>query len=149
MAKVLSEILTGKKNVPQPMDATVSQVPVTLVLPAAAPAVGDLLSLLELPPGVELVDYDIFAPQLDSNGAPTNAYSIGSENAGGTDLGVVYETGLTAGRTANGSVSRASGANHLTADKTVARKIALKVTGAFATWAGAGKTVLAVLHLRG
>lgn len=148
MAKILSEVATGKRSVPQPNDALVVAVPVAVVLPAVAPAVNDLIALLELPPGVDLVDYEIFAPQLDSNGAPTNAYSIGSENAGGTDLAVVYESGLTAGRTANGSVSRCAVANQLAADRTTARRIALKVTGAFATYAGAGKTLLAVLHLK-
>lgn len=148
MAKVLSEVLTGKKSVPQPNGALITKVPVTLILPAAAPAVGDLLSLLDLPPGVELVDFDVIAPQLDSNGAPTAAYSIGSENAGGTDLAVVYETGLTAGRTANGSISRSTTANTLGADKTLTRRIALKVTAAFATYAGAGKTLLVLLHLK-
>jgi len=148
MAKILSEVMTGKKSVPQPNSAFIERVPVTVVLPAAAPAVNDIISLLELPPGVELVDFDIIAPQTDSNGAPTNTLSIGSENALGTDLTVVYESGLTAGRTANGSISRSTTANTLAADKTIARRIALKVTGAFATYAGAGKTLLVLLHLK-
>lgn len=147
MAKVLSDVMTGKKSVPQPYDATLIQVPVPVVLPAAL-AVNDLISLIELPPGVDLVDYDIFAPQLDSNAAPTNTYSIGSENAAGTDLAVVYETGLTAGRTAVGSVSRCAVAAQMAADRNTARKVSLKVTAAFATYAGSGKTLLAVFHLK-
>ncbi|VTU38280.1 hypothetical protein H4CHR_04384 [Variovorax sp. PBS-H4] len=148
MAKVLSEVLAGRKIVPQPFDATIMQVAVPLVLPAAITA-NDLLELIDLPPGVDLVDYDILSPQLDSNGSPTAAFSLGSENAGGTDLGVVYEAGLTFGRTANGSVSRAGTAAHLAADKSVARRLALKVTTGAATYAGSGKTLVAVLHLRG
>lgn len=147
MPKYLSEAMTGKKPVPQPYDALVSKVPVTIVLPAAL-AVGDILSLLEIPPQVDLVDYDVIAPQLDSNAAPTNTFSIGVENAGGTDLATVYEAGLTAGRTAGGSISRCSVAAPAAADNSVARRIALKVTGAFATYAGSGKTVLVLLHLR-
>jgi hypothetical protein len=149
MAKVLSEVLTGKKSVPQPVDATIMQVAVTLVLPAAAPVANDLLELLDLPPGVDLVDFDILSPQIDSNGAPTAAFSLGHENAGGTDLGLVYEAGLTFGRTANGSVSRATTAAQLAAVNTAPRRLALKVTTGFATYAGAGKTVTAILHLRG
>lgn len=148
MAKFLSEVMTGKKSVPQPYDALITKVPVTFVFPTVAPVVGDILSLAELPPGVGLVDYDVIAPQLDSNGAPTNAFSIGSENAGGTDLAVVYEAGLTAGRGATGSISRCSSAAALTADNSVSRKISLKVTAAFATYAGAGKTLLVLLHLK-
>lgn len=149
MAKFLSEIMTGKRSVPQPDDADVDRVPVSIVLPVAALAAGDLLSLIQLPPGVTLVDYDVFAPQLDSNGAPALALSIGSENAAGDDLGVVYEAGLTPGRTANGSVSRCGNAVALNADNSVARKIALKVTTIAATWAGAGKTVTVLLALKG
>ncbi|QNK66083.1 hypothetical protein [Variovorax sp. PAMC26660] len=147
MAKILSDVMTGKRSVPQPYDATVIQVSVAIVLPAAL-AVNDLLSLIELPPGVDLVDYDIFAPQLDSNAAPTNTYSIGSENAAGTDLAVVYETGLTAGRTATGSVSRCTVAAQLASDRNTARKVSLKVTAAFATYAGAGKSLLAIFHVK-
>ncbi len=149
MAKILSEVLTGKKSVPQPYDALISKVPVTVVLPAAAPAVGDLLSLLDIPPSVDLVDFDVIAPQLDSNAAPTNAFSIGVENAAGNDLATVYEAALTAGRGATGSISRCSTAAAATADNSSTRRIALKVTTAFATYAGAGKTVLVLLHLRG
>lgn len=149
MARILSELLTGKKPGPQPYDGSVLQLPVTVVLPAAALAVGDLLELVDLPPFTDLIDYDIFGPQLDSNGTPTLAFSLGAENAGYTDLGVVYETGLTFGRTANGSVSRAGTANQLAADNSVQRRLALKVTALAATWAGGGKTVTAMLHLRG
>lgn len=148
MAKYISEALTGKKPVPQPYDALVSKVPVTVVLPAAL-AVGDIIGLVELPPMVDLLDFDVIAPQLDSNGAPTNTFSLGVENAGGTDLTTVYEAGLTAGRTANGSISRCSTAMPAAADNSVARKISLKVTGAFATYAGSGKTLVVLLHLRG
>lgn len=148
MAKILSEVMTGKKSVPQPNSAFIERVPVTVVMPATAPAVNDIISLVDLPAGVELVDFEVFAPQLDSNGTPTATYSIGHENAGGTDLAVVYEAGLTAGRTANGSISSGTTANPLAADKTIARRIALKVTGAFATYSGAGKTVLVLLHLK-
>lgn len=149
MAKILSEVLTGKRHLPQPMDATVWQLPVTVVMPAVAPVANDLIQLIDLPAGVSLVDFDVIAPQLDSNGTPTAAYSLGSENAGGTDLGVVYEAGLTAGRTANGSVSRATTAAQFAADATVARRITLKVTTGYATYAGSGKTLLVILHLRG
>lgn len=69
MAKFLSEVATGKRSVPQPNNGQVIAVPIPFVLPATAPAVNDIVGLCELPPGVELVDYSIFAPQLDSNGA--------------------------------------------------------------------------------
>lgn len=149
MARILSELLTGKKPGPQPYDGSILQLPVTIVMPTAAPAVGDLLELVDLPPFVDLLDYDIVAPQLDSNGAPTLAVSIGEENAGFTDLAAVYEAALTPGRTAAGNVVRSGNAAASQASNAAARRIALKVTAAAATWAGAGKTVNVVLHLRG
>lgn len=148
MPKYLSDIASGKKNVPQPYDALVTKIPVDTTLPAVALAVGDIITLADLPPGVQFADFDIFAPQLDSNGAPTLAFSIGVENTAGTDLATVYESGLTFGRTANGSISRASTANMSQADRTVARRISLKVTTAAATSASANKQILAFLHLR-
>ena len=148
MPKYLSDVASGKKNVPQPYDALVTKVPVDITLPGVALAVGDIVTLLDVPPGVQFADFDIFAPQLDSNGAPTLAFSIGVENAGGTDLATVYESGLTFGRTASGSISRASTAVMAQADRTVGRRISLKVTTAAATSASLNKQVLAFLHLR-
>lgn len=149
MARYISELLSGKKPGPQPYDGSALQLPVPIVLPATPLVAGDLIEIVDLPPSVDLIDYDIFAPQLDSNGAPSLAFAIGAENAAYTDLAVTYESGLTFGRTVNGSASRAGTANQLGADNTVPRRLALKVTTAASTWAGGGKTITAVLHLRG
>ncbi|MBH2008288.1 MAG: hypothetical protein I8H71_01175 [Xanthomonadaceae bacterium] len=147
MALIQSDVATGKKAVPQPYDALVSKVPVDVTLPATA-AANDIIELSGLPPGVALVDYDIVAPQLDSNGTPTLAFSLGVLNAGKTDLATVYETGLTFGRTASGSISRCGNAAAAQADRSAARVLGLKVTTAAATAAMAGKTFTAILHLR-
>ncbi|WP_017757598.1 hypothetical protein [Pseudacidovorax intermedius] len=149
MARILSELLTGKKNGPLPNDGGVAQLPVSVVMPAVAPAVGDLIELVDLPQYVDLMDYDVIAPQLDSNGAPTLALSIGEENAGLTDLATVYEAGLTPGRGASGNLVRCGTAAASQASNAASRRIALKVTTAAATYAGAGKTVNFILHLRG
>lgn len=147
MANTKSDFATGKRNLPQPYDALIAKIPVVLTL-GAAPVVNDTIELLELQPGVELIDYDILAPQLDSNGTPTLAASIGALNAGKTDLGAVYGDGLTFGRTANGSISRAQDARQTQADASVSRNIALKWTAAAATWAGNGKKITVLLHLK-
>lgn len=147
MARFPSDYSTGKRNVPRPDSAGILKVPVFLVMPAAL-AVGDLLPLTKVQPGVRLVDYDIFAPQLDSNGAPTLAFSIGVENAGLTDLATVYETALIPGRGANGSIWRCqSPLASLDPLYTTEQSMALKVTTAAATAALAGKTVLVLMHL--
>lgn len=149
MARYLSDVLLGKRNVSQPDDSDIDDTPIDVTLPAVALAVGDIISLVDLPPGVKMTDFDVSAPQLDSNGAPTLAFSIGEENAAGTDLATVYESGLTFGRGANGSISRALTFAAAAAVATSTRRISLKVTTAAATSASAGKQLLAVLHLRG
>jgi hypothetical protein len=147
MALIQSDVATGKKAVPQPFDAAVSMVPVDVTLTVAAVA-NDIIELVGLPPGVQLVDFDIVAPQLDSNGTPTLAFSIGALNTAKTDLAAAYETGLIFGRTAGGSISRCTTATAAQADRSAARVLGLKVTTGAATAAMVGKTFTAILHLR-
>lgn len=151
MAIYRSRVVTQEANVPQPCDGSLVIVPIEIVLPAVALAVNDILEMIDLPPGVGIVDYDVVAPQLDSNGTPTLALSIGHKTATATDLDVVYETGLTAGRTANGSVSRMGTATAAAQDTTgqVFRRVALKVTTAAATSASANKSLWLYAHLKG
>ena len=148
MARYASDYLTGKKNLPQPYDAVSSELPFKVVMPAAL-ASGDLLAVCAIPAGVQIVDYKVFAPQLDSNATPTLAFSIGVENAGRTDLATVFEASLIFGRTTSGSVWR-NGVSVPSLDATMAtaeRVISLKVTTVAATAALAGKTIIVVLYL--
>lgn len=147
MAHTKSDYATGKRNLPQPDGACIDIIPVLLILGATAPVVGDTIELVNLQPGVELVDYAFISPQLDSNGAPVLACQLGSMNAGKTDLGVVYGTAAI-GAGANGSVVRNTEGRALVADASVDRSIAIKWTVAAATWAGANKRLLINLHLR-
>lgn len=145
MARILSELLTGKKPGPQPFDGSVMLLPVTVVMPAVL-AVGDLLELVDLPPFGELVDYTIFAPQLDSG--TTMVAALGEVNADFTDLARIYEAGLAIGRGATGTVTRCTSAAASQAGSAESRRIALKFT-ATGAYVGAGKTVTVILHLRG
>ncbi len=147
MANTKSDFATGKRNLPQPDCAVVSIIPVLLILGATAPVVGDTIELVNLQPGVEVVDWRIIAPQLDSNASPVLAAQLGSLNAGKTDLGVVYGGGVV-GNSANGNVVENADGRCLVADATGDRAIALKWTVAAATWAGANKRLLINLYLR-
>jgi hypothetical protein len=146
MARTVSDYITGKKSLPRPDCAFVSIIPLWIVLPAVL-AAGDLLALINVDPGVKVTDFDIIAPQLDSNGTPTLAFSIGVENATRDDLLRVYEAGLIPGRGANGNVIEASTAVQALDDASAARVISLKCTTIAATAALAGKTILVNLHL--
>lgn len=148
MPKYQTDVFMGRKSVPQPDSTFIQKVPVEVLFPAAALLANDLIELCKLAPGVQVVDFDVIAPQLDSNGTPTLSFSLGSENAAGTDLGVVYEAGLIPGRGATGSIVRATTGAALAADASADRAIALKVTAAAATSATAGKKALVVLHLK-
>ena len=148
MPKYQSDVATGKKAVPQPFDASVLTVAVDLTLPSVALAANDLLELLDIPPKVQLVAVDVLAPQLDSNAAPTLAFSLGVINAAGTDLATVYDTGLKPGVGAAGSVATANSAALAFANRDSLRKLGLKVTAAAATSATAGKQVLALVRMR-
>lgn len=148
MPKYPSDVATGKRTVPQPFDASVLTVAVDLTLPSTALAASDLLELLDIPPRVQLVAVEVIAPQLDSNAAPTLAFSLGLINAAGNDLATVYDTGLKPGVGVAGSVAAANPAALAFASRDAVRKLGLKVTTAAATSASAGKPVLVLVRMR-
>lgn len=148
MAKFQTKAFLGLKPVPQPENAYINQVAVPIEFPSTSPAANDLIEVVELPAGVRCVDWAVAFPDVDSGGAPAAAYSLGVENAGGTDLGTeVWGTGLTGGQT--GSTNRASTSASATGDVSASRKVALKCTAASATYAGSGKVGYLLLSLIG
>lgn len=148
MANIKTEFVTGRRNMAQPNEGPITKVPLEITLGATALALNDTYELFELQPGVQCVDFDVIAPQLDSNGTPTLDFAIGTLNAGKTNLDVTWGSALQAGRTANGSIARASDARAATADATATRWVALKVTTVAATYAGSGKKIIVLLHLK-
>jgi hypothetical protein len=117
---------------------------------AAAPVLNDTIELGPLPGGHVPVDYTLDCDDLDTNGTPTIALSLGLLNSGKTDLstaaadgGAVWASGITSAQA--GGFTRNAGRilNAVQAAETD-RAIALKVTTAAATFA-AGKARLTVL----
>lgn len=148
MPRYASDYITGKRNLPQPYDGVALEIPFKITMPAIL-LLNDTIAIASVPAGVQVLDFKIIAPQLDSSGAPTLAHSIGVENALRTDLAAVWEAGLIFGRTVSGSISRAS-VSAPSLDTTMAtaeRIIALKTTTAAATAALAGKTIFVLLYL--
>ena len=149
MAKYQTKAFKGQKPIILPRDASGMWVVVDVEFPAVAPVANDLIELCALPIGVKCLDYTLVFPDIDSNGAPAFAFSIGEENAGGTDLGAgtaVWATGLTAGQ----STAIVRNATSLPAQQptTADRNLAIKVTTAAATYAGAGKVGQVLLLLQ-
>jgi hypothetical protein len=147
VAKFTSKVFSKVKNLPQPDSAAIMRVPVDIDLPAVNFVVGDIFELIEIPAGVVAQDWDAYFPDIDSNGAPTFAFSLGVLNAASTDLGTVYAAGLTAGQ--SNAVVRNPNTDIAQADSTVARRIGLKITAVAATYAGAGKVAQVAFDLRG
>lgn len=148
MAKFQTKAFTGKRPITLPEHAQPQWAAVDVEFPATSPVANDLIELCELPIGVKVLDYAIVFPDIDSNGAPAFAFSIGEENVGGTDLGAgnaVWATGLTAGQ----STAIVRNLTSLPAQQptTENRKIAIKVTTAAATYAGATKVGQVLLLL--
>lgn len=147
MAKFTTKVFAKTKNVPQPDSAQMMRVPIEIDFPAANYSVGDIIELIEVPAGVIAQDWDAHFPDIDSNGSPTFAWSIGVLNAASTDLGTSYATGQTAGQ--SNAVVRNPNTDISQADATVARRLGLKITAVCATYAGATKTGVIVLEMRG
>lgn len=147
MAKITTKVFAKVKNIPQPESAALLLAAVDVEFPATALLANDIIELAEIPAGVVLQDYDIHFPDIDSNGAPAFAFSVGVLNAGSTDLATVYAAGLTAGQ--SNAVVRAPNTDAAQASASTARRIGLKVTTAAATYAGATKVGQVVLALRG
>jgi hypothetical protein len=146
VAKFQTKAFSGKRPAILPRDASAMWVPVDVEFPATAPAANDLIELVELPIGVKCLDWTLVFPDIDSNGTPTFAASLGTENVGGTDLSAeVWGSALTAGQAA--LIARNTSNVSAQGDITTVRKVALKVTTAAATYAGATKVGQVLLLL--
>lgn len=147
MAKYTSKVFSKVVNIPQPDSAAVISCPVDIEFPATAYLVSDIHEVATIPAGVKLQDYAFLFPDIDSNGAPTFAWSFGVLNAASTDLATVYASGITAGQSS--APVRAPNVDAAQADSTVERRLGMKITTAAATYAGATKTGQILLELRG
>lgn len=145
MAIIKTDTYTNVSPLFTPDSAEVCGSPVNVKFPTAALAANDLILLATVQAGVKLDDYRVFFPDIDTNGTPAFAFSIGVANAGLTDLATVLASGITTGQATG--VYRAVNAAHLDLDSTVDRVIAIKVTTAAATYTGSGKVGKVILDL--
>jgi hypothetical protein len=136
----------------QPRDSGVYEVAIPVNFPAAAPVANDTQALCKLLPGVEVIDFEFQCEDVDTNGTPTAAISVGELNADLADMGVTYQA-LTIQQT--GGLVRHSASSNATrvqvlgnATKGNERIVGLKWTTAAATYAASKKGLL-VLKLLG
>lgn len=148
MAVTTTKAFTNVRPIPQPDDAAVKRVAIDIEFSSSAYAANDYIRVAKLPIGVKCVDWALVFPDIDSNGSPALASSLGIENAGLTDIGSeVWGSGLTAGQST--AVVRNTSSVCAQGDVTTERNLILKITTAAATYAGAGKTGQLILDLVG
>lgn len=151
---VKEDTYTGKQPMnAQPAGGAIKLVPIPINFPAAAPVANDTHALIELLPGVQVIDFDFFSDDLDSNGTPTTSLSVGELNATLADLSVIYQSAITIPRT--GGLARFAAASAAADLRTLGaatlatrRVIGIKWDTASATYV-ASKTGLLVLKVVG
>jgi len=146
MPSINTKQFDGIKPMYTPDAAEVCGAHVDIEFPSTAFVANDLIRLAVIPAGVRCVDYKLVFPDIDSNASPTFAFSVGELNAAGTDLATVYASGITAGQAS--TIYRAVNAAIFESNSANDRRIAIKVTTAAATYAGAGKVGVAVFDLQ-
>lgn len=159
MAIIKTKAITGAKPIVLPHDASPEWISVDVDFPAAALAVNDIILLCGLYAGLKVLDWAIIFPDVDSGGSPAFATSLGVALNDGSDLSAeVWATGITAGQTTTivrnttnvpAQSNPAGLATQYAADGGGERQVALKVTSAAATYAGAGKTGQVLLLVQG
>jgi len=146
MSLIKSENALRRRGGVTPTTAGVAHA-VILTLLTKPLAVGDIIELDELDPGVRLVDAQLTGAGLDTNATPTLAFAIGEINAAGTDLAVTYDTGLKCGGGVNGTTARLATGGGLVPAAKLSRKLGLKVTAAAATDGATGNRLVVIAGL--
>ncbi len=114
-------------------------------------AVSDVVQLADIPAGFDIVDWRFISDDIDSNGTPTVAFTLGSLNAARTAIATAYTAagGITAPQTAGVNVPSGTTAPACFLEsRASARTIGLVATAATATAALTGKRGSLILGLR-
>lgn len=139
-----NDYLVGRKPVPTPSGAEVMAPRFAIALVAADLDANDCGAVAILPAGCVPVGIVYDSDDLDTNGTPTIAASVGLINAGETDLSAVWVAGITASQT--GTAAHVVSKELLrVAPAAEDRKVGIKFTAAAATKA-AGTVGLTLLY---
>ncbi len=139
-----NDFITGRKPVPTSAGLELLAVRFPIDLVAADLDANDVGSVAILPAGHQLAGIIYDSDDLDTNGTPTIAASIGPINAGETDLSAVWASGITASQSGTSAqpVLTPAALRYSAATDT---KIGIKFTAAAATKA-AGQVALTLLY---
>lgn len=139
-----NDYLTGRKPVPTSAGLEVLAVRFSIDLVAADLDANDVGSVAVLPAGHQPVAIIYDSDDLDTNGTPTIAASVGPINAGETDLSSSWATGVTASQSGTSAQLTLTPAA-LRYSAATDTKIGVKFTAAAATKA-AGQVGLTMLY---
>lgn len=141
-----NDYLTGRKPVPTPAGGELVACRFGITLTTADLDANDVGAVGLLPPGCVPVHVIVDTDDLDTNGTPTNAFSVGFVNDAEGDLdGTAWATGLQTARTGGTARLDLSAAALRMAATQTERKIGVKFTSASATKAG-GEFGLTVVY---
>lgn len=139
-----NDYLTGRKPIPTAAGNEVVATRFSIDLVAADLDANDVGSVAILPAGHRVVEVVYDSDDLDTNGTPTIAASIGPINAGETDLSSVWASGITASQSGTSAQPVLTPAA-LRYSASTDTKIGIKFTAAAATKA-AGTVGLTLLY---
>lgn len=157
MPSFRSRFVQGLAQLPLPETGVIETVAVDInwADAGATIAVNDVVQLVDIPPNVEVLDWKFITEDIDSNGTPTVAFSLGVLNAGRTAIGGgandTWATGITAGQTGGAALPNPASAqaiNPLLGGRTTTRAIGLVATAATATAQLAGRRATLILFIR-
>lgn len=140
-----NDFITGRKPLRTPAGAEVVAVRFPIDLVAADLDANDVGTVAILPAGCVPVGLVYDSDDLDTNGTPTIAASVGPINAGETDLSSSWATGITASQSGASVVVALSTAAMKLAAAATDTRIGIKFTAAAATKA-AGQVGLTLLY---
>lgn len=150
MALLQSKHATGLKPIPSMMSALVAGLLYEYTTVGAL-AIGDIIEMGDIEPGVDPVDVALITDDLDTNGAPTITLTVGVLNAAKTDIDAAATSTWIAASTAGqaGGVARATTPQcYLSGSSSAVRKLGVKVVAGPATSAGAGKKIAVLLQAK-
>lgn len=158
MPTFTTKAYTNAKPIVLPHDASPEWIAIDVEFKATAYAANDMILLASLPAGLKVLDWACLFPDIDT-GAAAFAFSLGVALNDGSDLSAeVWAAGITAGqsttivRNTTSVCSQADPAGLSTQFSSTGggdRQVAMKITTAAATYAGAGKVGQVMLLVQG
>ncbi len=153
MASFRTAAHLGTRPLPLPEDASLTSVSADINWEDAGAgiAIGNGVKIADIPPGVDVVDWKFLSDDIDSNGTPTVAFTLGTLDTAGTAIATAWTAAgaITSPQTSGVNVPTTTTAQvPFVSSRTAQRTVGLVATAAAATAAFTGKRATLILGLR-